>query len=293
MKKNKYQSLNEQLAEENQDLADKYLQEIYKEKRKQREKILAFVSGIYMSYKVNENGKLILTQADKRKIKAQISNKLTTIGVALGTNEDKIITNILQETVKNTYFKTHFIMDLGVSLDIPMGGLTKDAIKKIINKQLVGKSYSTRIWDNQTKLIAKLQKEILSVINDGKDVRKASKVIKDRFGVSTYEAKRLTVNETKNVQTRIQEKIYKESDVVNKVTWISTLDSLTRDEHQILDGQVWDVNEKHPSPEEYVSCRCTLAPVIEGWSPSKRYVKETGKTIEYINYQEWLKSKGV
>lgn len=291
MDRSKYQNLNEQLADENQALADKYLREIYKEKKKQRDKVLIFISSIYVAYKVNEDGKLILTQAEKRKIKAQIINKLTSIGVAMGTNEDKIVTKILKETAENTYFKTHFIMDIGVSFDIPLGNLSKEAIKKIINKQLEGKSFSTRIWDNQTKLIAKLQREILSVINNGKDVRKASKVIKDRFGVSTYNAKRLTVNEVKNAQTRIQEKVYKESDVVDKITWIATLDEKTREEHQEFDGKVWGVNETHPTPENYISCRCTLAPVIEGWKPSVRYVKETGETIKYVNYKEWLKNK--
>lgn len=288
---NLYQQLNEQLQDENQAKANREMKYVYKEKKKQMDYILKFVISLYATYELDEYGGLILNKLEKRNIELTIRDVLTTTTVKLGENEEKVITNILIDTANNSYYKTNFFVDIGLSYDLPMGGLKKDDINKIISKQLEGKSFSTRIWDNQIKLNAELKNEILNVINDGKDVRKATGAIRDRFNVSASRAQTLVQNEVKNTQTRIQEKIYKESNVINKVMWVATLDEKTRDKHRKLDGKSWSTHEPHPTPEIYINCRCTLAPVIKGWKPSNRYIQQTGQTIKYKKYNEWKSTK--
>jgi SPP1 gp7 family putative phage head morphogenesis protein len=288
-----YQQLNEQLQKENQSYANNQMQEAYKEKKKQQDKLLNYIIRLYATYKLSDVGGLILQQGEKRKVKFELKDILTTIGAKTGKSEERIITNTLKETAKNSYYKTNFIMDVGLSFDLRIGGLSEKQIKKVIYKQLEDKSFSTRIWNNQTKLINELNKQILDVVNNGKDVRKATKIIKDRFGVSAYNAKRLVENEVKNTQTRIQDDIYKKSDVVKKVMWTATLDEKTRDKHREFDGKSWSTEEPHPTPEQFCMCRCTLVPVIDAYKPTKRYVQQTGETIKYVNYKEWAKAKNI
>lgn len=295
MKMNKhqkaYQKALEKLAEENQKAAEKELQEIYREKRKQRDKTLECIVGLYATYKLSETGGLVLSQAEKKKVKMKTKDFLTGLAYKLGENEEKLTKKALKKTAINTYNKTNFLVDIGLSFDLPIGNLDKKTISKIVNKQLAGKSFSTRIWDNQQALINRLNKEIISVISDGKDVRKATRVVKKRFNVTSYNAKRIMQNEVKNVQTRTQEKIYKDSDVVEDVMWSATLDDRTRMEHADLDSKTWDANKTHPTPADFVMCRCSLIPIIEGYKPRKRYVQEDGSTIDFKTYREWEKNR--
>ncbi len=54
------------------------------------------------------------------------------------------------------------------------------------------------------------------------------------------------------------------ADIIDKVVWVSVLDGRTTAICRSLDGEVWGVNEPHPTPPIHVNCRSTLAPVFEG-----------------------------
>lgn len=283
----------EEIAEENQRNSEKLMKEVYREKKKQRDEIIKYIISLYAAYEITEKGLLKLSQSDKRKVSMQTKDILTSLAAKLGTNEEKAITKALEESVSNTYGKTNFLIQLGVNFDLPIGGLDEKAISKIINKQLEGKSFSTRIWNNQQLLINQLNREINDIIFSGKDVNKATKIIKDRFNVSATNAKRIVVNETKNVQVRTQGKIYRENDLIKKVMWSATIDEKTREEHRHLDGKVWDSNETHPTPEQFVNCRCSLVPIVEGWNPTKRRDNQSKDIVDYETYNEWAKEKGI
>lgn len=286
-----FQEANELLQEENQKSADKLMKLVYKEKKEQLDNSLNYTVGLFSKYQVNENGGLKLSQAEKKKVKMETNDFLTTMGVNLAKNEENVITKILEDVSINSFIKTNFLLDIGLSFDLPLGNLSKDEIAKVINKSLDGKTFSTRIWDTQSNLISQINKELNDVIFKGKDISKTSKVIRDRFSVNTFNAKRLCQNETKNIQVRIQDQIYKDSQVVKKVMWSSTLDKYTRDEHRELDSKSWGIDENHPTPEEFVMCRCSLIPIVDGWQPSKRYLQEDGETIDYKSYDDWYKDK--
>lgn len=286
-----YQIANEYLQEENQRLAEKMMKEVYKEKKTQLDNTVNYTTRLFSSYQLDENGGLKLSQTDKKKIKMETNDFLTTMGVKLAKNEEDVITQLLEDVAINSFNKTNFILDIGMSFDLPVGNLSKDDINKIINKKLENKTFSSRIWDNQSQLILQLNKELSDVISNGKDIRKASQMIKNRFAVNSFCAKRLVQNEAKNVQTRIQEQIYQDSNVVDEIMWSSTLDDRTRLEHREFDGKKWGKNENYPSPESFVSCRCSLIPVIKGWQPSKRYLQQDGETIDYKTYEDWKKDR--
>jgi len=283
----------EYIAHENLKNSEKLMTDCYKYKREQRDKLIEYIVKLYATYTLSNEGGLVLTQAQKKKIKMQLKDYLSSMAIKLGNNEEEIVTKALKNSVLNTYNKTNFMLDIGLSFNLPIGGLDNKTISYLINKQLKNKSFSTRIWNNQQEIVNQLNKQVNNVIAGGKDVKKATKVIKDRFNVSAYNAKRIVENETKNVQTRVQNRIYKQSDIVTKVMWSATLDERTREEHRHLDGQIWDSTESHPTPEDYVMCRCALIPIIDRYKPDSRYCQSDGKTIDFRKYTEWKKQRDI
>lgn len=65
-----------------------------------------------------------------------------------------------------------------------------------------------------------------------------------------------------HVSTQAREQVYaKNSDIVEKYEWVSTLDSRTSTICRSRDGQKWDVG-KGPLPPAHPNCRSATAPVI-------------------------------
>lgn len=88
-----------------------------------------------------------------------------------------------------------------------------------------------------------------------------------------------------------------------KHRWEATLDGDTRDSHRKVDGEVVEVGElfsnglRRPGdggPADSINCRCTLTPVVEGFTPNApmRRDNETGELIPYMTYKEWAKKTG-
>ena len=82
--------------------------------------------------------------------------------------------------------------------------------------------------------------------------------------------------------------------------WMATHDSITRDSHVLLDGEIVEVGEEFSNglrypcdptgdPSEYWNCRCTLVPVLTGYDfpTSLAYDGE----IDGMTYEEWKESR--
>ena len=92
-----------------------------------------------------------------------------------------------------------------------------------------------------------------------------------------------------------------------KKEWMATLDSHTRDTHEILDGQRVPINEPfeageysimypgdpHAAPAMVYNCRCTMVADVEDYPAEyNRYDNIEGKPISNMTYREWEKAKG-
>jgi uncharacterized protein with gpF-like domain len=90
------------------------------------------------------------------------------------------------------------------------------------------------------------------------------------------------------------------SDIVEKVEWVSTLDNRTSQLCRSMDGKVFAIG-KGPRPPAHINCRSRTIPVLssefdyltEGETRSARD-PATGKTVRVdadLSYYEWLKKQ--
>ena len=94
-----------------------------------------------------------------------------------------------------------------------------------------------------------------------------------------------------------REAFYSENDdLIDKVQWISTLDTRTCLDCALLDGQTFAIDQG-PRPPEHWNCRCTTAPVTKSWEalgidakdwPEGTRASMDGQVSEKITYPDWL-----
>ena len=277
-------------------LASKKINPILQAYKRALEDIRTDIAKIYVQYTVD--GGLKISKQQRYTILKQLEKKLLQQAKELGHIDIGHTTKILSDVFEESFYKTAFAIDKGVETAIRFDILKSEFVKAAVNMPVEGKMFSDRIWDNKTKLVNRVKRDVEKAMTQGKSPEKLARQIKKDFGVSAYESKRLINTEVARCQTQAQEEIYKESGVVGKVMWDATLDKKTNPDDAALDGKVWEINEDHPEPPLHPNCRCCLIPVVSGWSPSRKRENIKGNTgkkqiTEYDTYDNWKKSRGI
>lgn len=242
------------------------------------------------------HGLLNVTPQEKKVLIAEIDKMLKDIGKDLGQQEVAQVTTILEDTYPMVYYHSAYALGFGMKESISFSILKKEYIDSAVNNPIDGKVFSDRIWTNKANLVDKVKQGIIDSMNGDIHLDKLARNIKQEFNTTAYESKRLVMNESAKVQSQAIDDIGRNIGV-EKQMYTATLDSKTSTFCQKHDGHVYDINDpKKPRiPEDsHVGCRsCYINMPWDDWQPQKRRDNETGKNIEYMTYEEWIKSKGI
>lgn len=243
---------------------------------------------IYSKY--STDGKLDVSTTQKYSILKQMENTLKGYGQDLGKIDEKTVTKVLGDNYKESYFKTAQTIQKGVTTAIDFHLVRPEMISSAVNTPMDGTMYSSRIWDNKTKMINTLRNNLVEGMEQGYDIKKLAKNISDTMGSSAYDSMRLCNTETARVVNNAQMEIYNKSEVVQKVLWSATLEDSTCEDCASNDGQYFDLDNA-PDLPEHPNCRCCLIPVIDGWQPTQRYDQSNGTVMDYKTYDDWCDSQ--
>jgi len=287
-----YKKTIEQIRIDSENYADNEMQAIYSQQNDKLDAVHTMIGLIYIKYAVD--GLLNLSGKDKANMMNSIDTKLTTITKDLGDAEVKKVSSILGDTYKDTYYKNAFVMqNFGISTKFNI--LKKEFIDANINAVYKESTFSDRIWKAKSSMMDKLRQSLIDA-NDGKTtIDKVGKSIKDIFGTTAWESRRLVRNETARNATSAQLEIGKNSGC-KQVMWSATLDSKTAEYDASLDSQTWGIDEDHPIPvdDTHPNCRCVLINVpYEGWQPTQRKDNETKDLIDNTDYATWAQKNGI
>jgi SPP1 gp7 family putative phage head morphogenesis protein len=254
------------------------------------------IAKIYTKYAVN--GKLSVSQTQRYTILKQLEQLLKEQGQQIGMIDVDHTTKILSNIFSESYYQTAYTIDKGIESILTFTILKPEMVAAAVNTPIEGKMYSDRIWKNKTLLINRVRRAVEQGMIQGMSIDKLSRAVKKEFDVSAFESKRLILTELARVQSQASDSIYKQSSVINKVMYDATLDVKTSSICRSLDGKIFDADADYPKPPQHPSCRSSIVPVIEGWSPTRK--KENVKNdngvkqvIDYATYQKWRESKGI
>lgn len=285
-----YRKQIEQIRLDAEDYSDSQMQNIYNQQNKKLDDLHAFIGLLFIKYATD--GLLKLTSQQKSNITKNVDVKLTKVGKDLVNSEVPKVSDTLKAVYKDTYYKNAYVLDSGMDINLKFDMLKDEFIDNAISTEFKGSTFSDRIWANKDALMSKLKQSIIDATNGNTTIDKIGKQIKDQFGVSAYESRRLVRTEVARQASQAQEQIGINAGC-KQVMWSATLEGNTCDECAELDGKTWAI-EDSPDCPEHPLCRCCLINVpFDNWKPSQRMDNETHQLIDYQDYSTWSKNKGI
>lgn len=243
------------------------------------------------------DGVLNVSKSKRYAVLADLERQLIEQAKQLGNIDLETTTNVLTDTYEQSYYRTAFLLDSGLTAPVSFSLLSPAFVVAAVNSPIDGTLFSDRIWRNKTDLVNSLRGVIEKGMIQGTDIRKLAREIKKEFEVSTYVSKRLVYTEMSRTMGSAQQQIYSDSGVVQKILWDATLDGKTSEICRARDGQLYELDTVPSFPAHPFERSC-LVPVVNGWKPTTKIenVKNADgikSNIEYANYEDWAKSKGI
>lgn len=210
------------------DEANEELKEVYKEQRENRDELLREIALIMLTYTIID-GLMSLRSRDKRKEYKRLSKLITSTTRSQKGTQTRVINNILNNTVRNTFNFYSYNASL------------KD-VTKIIDNNFKGKHFSSRVWDNEKKVAEHLHKQVKNFLDGKVNVNQIKKDIEKTFNSNAYEARRLVEAEVNRCEDEAFKKFCKETGV-KRVRRNEVLDRRTCSECADLDGKIYDLSD--------------------------------------------------
>lgn len=220
--------------------ANEHLKEIYKEQKQNRDKLLQELAMIMLTYTILDS-LISLESDDKSKEYKRLSTVIVSAMKGQGSTQNRVLNNILNSTVKNTF--NFYSYNAGL----------KD-VREIIENNFKGKHFSERVWKNEKEVAEHLHKQVKEFLDGKINVNQIKNDIEKTYNNSAYEVKRLAETEVNRCSSNAFDKFCKETGV-KKVRYNATLDSRTCPKCSPYDGKPFDLDKKIELPQ-HALCRC-------------------------------------
>ena len=290
----------ESLLNKSEPGVNKRLQKLYKELAEETTQDI-----IKLAKEIEETDKFS-KKLQKERLEAIRSQMYTKANQLEGTQKENIY-DFLRHDGQVAFNELFYDFEMTEKIPLSFTMLTDKQINVIINTPVANRKLSTRLKGNNTKMKQNLnrvltrgfakglstQKMAVQIAEiGGANYRRAMNIARTESGRVTSVARQQSQNHAKSIGLKLEKQ------------WISTLDKLTRSNHQILDGKRIDIDayfevsgHKALQPHmfgvasEDCNCRCRTITIVNGMGPELRKENESKEVGEYKNYEEWLANK--
>lgn len=235
-----------------------------------------------------------------------LKTSITNITYDLAEKTKETTAKALNDVYENTYYRSGFeIQKMSRRLEA-FSAANKRVIEKAIEKPWTadGRTFSSRLWREQDKLVAAVDKTITKGLTVGSSVRSmtadlTSKIIRD-MGLEVDKARRRaeTIVRTETARINVEAALDSMEEIgCEKVQIVETLDMTTCEECGSYDGNVVELKDAvvgKDVPPFHPNCRgCTVPyyddPYFKKGGKRAARDPETGKTVlvEDMTYKEW------
>lgn len=219
----------------------------------------------------------------------------------LTAKKSKGINKLMSDIYSDTFYKSAFEIQKGLGVGSAFDKLDKKSIDKILSKPWAadGSNFSERIWgSHRAQLVNKLHEGLTLNLIQGKPSDDLIKDIASTFNVDKKRAATLVYTEKAYFQSIAQRDSFKELGV-EEYEIVATLDSLTSEICQIMDGEHFKLDDFQigsNAPPFHPRCRTAIAPFFddEFEDEAKRAARdEEGKYYTVpanMKYDDWYKA---
>lgn len=237
----------------------------------------------------------------------------------MATHAAEIAKQIVNAEIPAVYAEnydfTAFDIERATTLDTSYTLINRDTVVAILKDRKIyhdpGLETSWRIaeglemrWNKEV-----VQSVMLQAILQGESIPKISKRLAKAVADKNYKASirnaRTMITGVENAARIDGFKRAQSMGIELQKQWLATLDSRTRHEHRLLDGEVVDVDEpftvngetiRYPGDPEapghlVYNCRCTLLSSIKGFENNVTDLANRRHKLGSMTYSEWKKAK--
>ena len=223
------------------DDAEEELKEVYKQQGTNMRELLNEIAMILLTYNIVDN---VLNLSSKEKntlykgLSSEILNMFSNETKETTRKVDSILSKVAKDNLESYGIKSH-----------------KQEVLDIINRNLDGKHYSDRIWDNENDVSKRLHKEVKDFLDGKVNANQIKSRIEKQFDANKYNVTRLVDTEIARVESDITEKYFRDYGI-KKVKYnaclCNTCDRCMNDHEKIFD--VDDPNR--PRLPRHPQCKC-------------------------------------
>lgn len=286
-----YEVMNLQFTDDELNRADESVKDAYKIQVKHRDELLTKIANVLLIYTILDSN-LSLSDSEKVKLRADFRTTISSMAADEYKQEKIIVNNILEEVAADKYYSSAYTLNLGINFNLKK--LTDEQIKDIVNNTINSELWSDRLWVNKKELEKTLKLEVEKFLQGKTNVNKINKVIKDRFNQNAYNTRRLVQTETARCQSASND-FFAQEHGIEKQMFCATLDNKTSEKCRGYDGEIFEIDDNNkPIPPLHPFCRsCLINVPYKEWKPKKRKDNITKGIIDYKNYSDWLRDKGI
>lgn len=249
------------------------------------------VNPIWMQQLENASAKYHVSRLEALKIQTQQS-----LEVLFGNQLDDV-DSLMKRIYSEGYYHTAYEMQNGFNIGWDIASIDQKKLERIISRPWAadGQNFSSRIWNNKSKLVNEVHAELTQMAILGKAPDQAIKNIAAKLNTSKSNAGRLVMTESAYFASVSQKDAFNDLDV-EQFEIVATLDSHTSEICRGLDGHVFDMKDYEAgvtAPPFHPWCRTTTVPFFDDeFNLGERAARdeETGKTYyvpSNMTYPQW------
>jgi len=223
-------------------------------------------------------------------LQIQMGQQIEELHIRFNTEMSDLAREIITEGQLKSTYELQIGMEEGRAFEL----LDTRTVESIVSKPWTkdDRTFSDRIWRNKDKLVNTLENKLEVAFIRGDPPGKLIKEIMQEFDTSKFNASRLVQTESAYFSSVTTLKSYEDMEI-EKFIIIATLDEITSEICQDLDGKVFKVSDYRigdTAPPFHPFCRTTTAP-YSGEDSVERVARDKNGEIYYVDgnltYKDW------
>ena len=227
-----------------------------------------------------------------RRIEAELQAELIGMAEVETVAEQANLARILPVTINSVAPTATYLKTLVTTTPID-GVLLKPWVDGMASGRLARVEKALRIGMVEGQTVDQLVRRVRGT--------KAARYKDGILEISRRSAETLCLTANSTIANAAREQVYRDNaKLIDKLKWVSTLDTRTSSTCQSRDGQLYDLDKPHPSPPAHPRCRSIMIPVTvpfsklgvdaADYSPAQRASLD-GAVPGSTTYEKWLKDQ--
>lgn len=128
-------------------------------------------------------------------------------------SQEEQLRNRLSEVYTDTYYQTVYTVSQQTAVHASFARINAEMLEHVLSQPWLGSDFSSRIWADQDKLLRELKQELSRAFVLGDPLKKTTKRVAERMGVSERRAATLVQTESAHMAAQATAKGYEETGV--------------------------------------------------------------------------------